>query len=116
MISVRKAEDWHLVEQYLIEKLEDVKNTFGEPEGVTQEDLDALANNLCWCGGKPHMIATNIKSPEIVVYFCNFHFRKTFFRYHSHNKNYLDVVSIKDARKILHNQSIKEEAEKLLTI
>lgn len=113
IITVRNLEHWKDVEQYCFDNLESIINTFGDPFNVSDDDLELIKNNKCWCGADSQVLGIHRKNSNIMVYFCNFHYRKIFYRYKNHGKDYLDTVIVKDARKLLYNMSIKEEGEKL---
>lgn len=113
MTIIRHPKEWSEVEQYLVDNLEQIKDTFGDTSSLTENEINLIRSNPCWCGAKAHVLTINKRNDKIITYFCSFHYRKIFYRYHTHGKNYLDTVIAKDARKILHDMSIREEAAKL---
>ena len=106
MTMFRTPEQWPLIEEYMIEKLEDVKLTFSK--NITDRIKDT---DLCWCTQKATTMSIN-KYSKKSLYHCNFHFRKMYFRFLSNNVVYDNDFKIIDERYKM-NISIKEEMAQL---
>lgn len=102
----RTPEQWPLINQYMIEKLEDIKLTFSSKKTNLIND-DAK----CWCEAKATVLSIS-KYGNAKVYNCNFHFRKMYFRFLSNNAKYEDKYKIIDERYKM-SISIKEELNQL---
>jgi hypothetical protein len=105
----RTPELWPEIEKNIIDEREEVKKTF-EKNVKTTETL----NKLCWC--KKDAYVKIIKKSTIgygsmqdVGFFCNFHFRKFYYRNYSNGVKCEDNWKIVDERSRL-NLSIIEEA------
>ena len=90
---------WPDIEQYMIEKLETIKETF--PIGPTERTF----NGLCWCGEEGFV--SMIDGP-LHEFYCNFHWRKSSYRALSNGFVFGDGAIIVDER-ILAKQTIMEE-------
>jgi hypothetical protein len=102
----RTPEQWPLINQYMIEKLEDIKLTFSSKKTNLIDD-----NSLCWCKAKA-MVLSISKHDGKKHYHCNFHFRKMYFRFLSNGVMYEDRYDIIDERYKM-STSIKEELDQL---
>jgi hypothetical protein len=102
----RTPEQWPLIAEYLVEKLENVKLTFGKNTTNRIKDTD-----LCYCNQQATILMIN-KYSKHHLYHCNFHFRKMYFRYLSNNVPYINDFIIIDERYKM-DISIKEEMDQL---
>ena len=109
IVMHRTPEQWPLISQYMIEKLEDIKLTF------SQDRTNILVDNtLCWCGKVATTLSVNKQSGG-KLYHCNFHFRKIYFRHMSNGVDYDAIFEIIDERYKM-KISIKDEMEQLSKI
>ena len=95
---------WPDVEGYIFEKLETIVDTFDKTATVR------TFKELCWCQEEAFVKVVNDQVGED-KFFCNFHWRKTYYRSLSNNFVYAEPHNIIDER-ILSNQTIKEEYNK----
>jgi hypothetical protein len=109
IVMHRTPDQWPLIEQYVIEKLEDIKLTFGNNKTNLLKDYD-----LCWCKKIATTMSQN-KISGVKLYHCNFHFRKIYFRYLSNGVQFDDQFHTIDERYKM-QISIKEEMEQLTRI
>jgi hypothetical protein len=109
MTLVRTPELWNDISKTLIDNREEVRKTFPKILG------SSVSNTFksCWCGKNGLVKATKYGNQEF--FFCNFHYRKIFFRYLSNDRNMSEDYSIIDERENL-KLSIAEEAERLTVI
>jgi hypothetical protein len=107
---VRTPELWDSIASFVIDERESIRNTFPQIEGNGISDTFGK----CWCGYDSLVKATRHDDGS-VTYFCNFHYRKLFFRYLSNGRQMVDDYSIIDER-IKLKLSIAEEAEQLTLI
>ena len=116
MTIVRSPKEWLSVERFVTDRLEEIRETF---QGLKDSDfnyLNLIKNNDCWCGSPAHMLTIARSDDKLITYYCNFHYRKTYYRHLTNGCNFLDTVIVKDARKSLHQTPIREEAEGLTQI
>jgi len=98
---------WKDISKVCIDEREEVTKTFAT-NILSKETI----NYKCWCGGQSYVkISTKHKIPHN-LYFCNFHFRKTYFRYYSNNVVFEDIFDIIDERYLM-TMSIDEESNSL---
>jgi hypothetical protein len=110
IVLVRTPEQWALIEEYLIDKIEDVKLTF--PKADTNIVKDFIK---CWCGSRAYVKSiSKSKNPKNrgINYMCNFHYRKMFFRCKSNGVDYFELYDVVDERYKI-QMSIKEEYDNL---
>lgn len=100
----RTPELWPEIEKNIIDEREEVKKTF-EKNVTTTETL----NKLCWCKKDAYVKIINKTNTIDIVFFCNFHFRKFYYRNYSNMVKCEDHWKIVDERSRL-NLSIIEEA------
>lgn len=110
MTTVRTPELWSTIAEIVIDDRESIRNTF--PEILGESVSDSFGN--CWCGYSSLVKATR-HDDSSSTFFCNFHYRKLFFRYLSNGRQMGEDYSIIDER-IKLNISIAEEAEQLTLI
>ena len=107
--KMRTPELWTQICQVLIDEREYVKETFAKPNG-TIKDLGP-----CWCEGESYVELQN--SETDFQYFCNFHFRKLYYRYLLHGKDlFLDESKkIHDQRHLI-TKSIDEDTRSVRAV
>lgn len=110
MTEVRTPELWDSIANFVIDNRESIRNTF--PEIVGEPAYKTFGK--CWCGYESLVKATRLDNGG-QSFFCNFHYRKLFFRYLSNGRQMHDDYSIIDERINL-KISVAEEAEKLTLI
>lgn len=110
MTLARTPDLWPSIVNFIIDDRELIKNTF--PEIQSSSILDSFGK--CWCGYKSLVRATRHDNKH-ETFFCNFHYRKLFYRYLSNGRQMTDDYDILDER-IMMDISIVEEAEKLTLI
>jgi len=107
MTLVRTPELWNDISKIFIDNREEIKNTF--PKMSNKPTSNTFKK--CWCGYKSLVKATR-HDDKTVTFFCNFHYRKIFFRYLSNGRDMNEDYSVIDERVNL-KLSIAEEAEQL---
>ena len=110
MTIARTPELWNDIAEVLIDERELIRESF--PEVVEGSISDTFGN--CWCG-YPSLVKAIRHDNGHSSFFCNFHYRKLFFRYLSNGRQMGDDYSIIDERVKL-KLSIAEEAEQLTLI
>lgn len=92
IVMHRTPEQWPLIEEYVISNASEIKKTF------PTKKTDVLDDNIvCWCGNRAYVKMQEFGKDGILFY-CNFHYRKTYFRYLSNGINLLDVYNVIDER------------------
>lgn len=110
MIQVRTPLVWIDVERMIIDERDEIAKTFyqgNEPRRVI--------GKICWCGKEAFVSCTPIKDKDNVLNFCNFHYRKVYYRYLSNNKILESEFIIIDDRRFM-KQTVIEEAESLTMV
>jgi hypothetical protein len=110
MTMARTPELWDDIAKTIIDERELIKETF--PKVLGEGISDSFGK--CWCGYDSLVKATDLKTGHS-TFFCNFHYRKLFFRYLSNGRQMDEDYSIIDERVKL-KLSIAEEAEQLTLI
>lgn len=111
----RTPELWPNISKVFIDEREKIKETFPESNG-TIKDLGP-----CWCGGKSYVEIVNFnyedgKKERHIQYFCNFHWRKLYWRYLNHGVDlYTNGGTIHDQR-FLMTESIDNESMSLRAV
>lgn len=108
----RTPEQWPKIVEFLVDNTESIKDTFPEINGdpIIPDTLK------CWCGQQAFVLVygrgelINFNNPH-----CNFHFRKSIYRYISNNIDPSDIMNFVDERKRM-KISINEEFENLTVI
>lgn len=95
---------WLDIAQYFVEEMEKIKETFDK-----ENSTDIAEGNSCWCGADTYILLTNRENYN-TMYYCNFHYRKTYYRYLSNGRQFEDIYFITDERNKM-KFSIKEEIE-----
>jgi hypothetical protein len=101
---VRTPDLWPLIAENVIDEREKIKETFSK-NTTTNETL----NNYCWCKKQAFVKIINKKIGSI-SFFCNFHFRKFYYRNYSNCVIFEDIYQILDERYKM-TMSVIEEAE-----
>lgn len=99
----------HLLPQifeYIVDEREKVKETF--PLGT--ETVKELGP--CWCGADSYV---EVNSSGEIQYFCNFHFRKLYYRYLLHGQDLYDNRQIHDQRFLI-KHTIEEDSRRVKTV
>ena len=113
MVEPRMPEQWSDIETYIVDELDSILDTFGEPDPAF--DITSLGN--CWCGQPAHLRIEPLPGKHVADFnLCNFHYRKTAYRYLSNGTDILTLYKLIDARKLFNITSIREEADKLTAI
>jgi hypothetical protein len=110
MTLVRTPDQWDLIAEVVLDERELIRKTF--PELTADSISDSFGR--CWCGYISLVKAIRHDNGHS-SFFCNFHYRKLFFRYLSNGRQMWDDYSIIDER-IKLKLSISEEAEQLTNI
>lgn len=110
MTMVRTPELWNDIAKHIVDERELIRDTFPQIKGKAISD----SFGKCWCGYASLVKATRHDNGHS-TFFCNFHYRKLFFRYLSNGRQMQDDYSIIDERINL-KMSVAEEAEQLTLI
>jgi hypothetical protein len=102
----RTPELWSKISKIKIDNRRQISKTFAK-KVKTKKTL----NHLCWCGGKSYVLIKHKKNKNI-IYLCNFHYRKTYFRHYSNNIIFEKIYTIIDERYKM-NISVIEEMDQI---
>lgn len=115
---------WDRICVTLIDNLEKVKETFNK----NINDIPVLQNKECWCTKEAlisiaHKVLNSKELPaygevvngEVIQYYCNFHFRKSYYRILNHGVDILLGSKFIDERWRM-TQTINEEIDTLTWI
>lgn len=110
MTLARTPELWSEIANFLVDERELIRQEFPDLNGPS------ISNTFgkCWCGYDSLVKAIRLDNGHS-SFFCNFHYRKLFYRYLSNGRQMHDDYSIIDERINL-KLGIAEEAEKLTLI
>lgn len=123
---------WPQIEEFIIDERERIRDTFAKNVTTTETlghkcSLKSTHNPeyMCTADAFIKVIGTEILSNKINftdlkdfkkgnhwVLYCNFHFRKNYYRYYSNGVNYEDIHEIIDERSRM-NITIAEESDSL---
>lgn len=106
----RTPELWPAIEQFIIDEREKVRDCFDD-----SNDTNYTEGKQCWCGGQAYVQFISHYEREKPFYQCNFHFRKTYFRYFSNGQNFDEHFDVIDERNKM-KMSIIEESNSLKQI
>lgn len=95
---------WPLIADKVIDERDQIKDTFNKSTQTNETD-----NQYCWCK-KQAFVKIIYKDNPAFSFFCNFHFRKLYYRSLSNYVNFEDKYTIIDERYKM-TMSITEEAE-----
>jgi hypothetical protein len=95
---------WPSIANKVIDERDKIKETFSK-NTTTNETL----NNYCWCKKQAFVKIIN-KEIGSISFFCNFHFRKFYYRNYSNYVIFEDIYQILDERYKM-TMSVIEEAE-----
>jgi hypothetical protein len=113
---------WKEIQQYMVDERERVKETFAKDVTTTEtvgQYCFAASNKGRTTNTEDDCLAeTFVKSTAKngdIMFFCNFHFRKIYYRYYSNGAKYEDFYDILDERYRM-DTTIVEESLKLRSI
>jgi hypothetical protein len=95
---------WPLIAYRVIDKRDNIKETFSN--NTTSNETE---NNYCWCK-KQAFVKIVDKEKGGFSFFCNFHFRKFYYRNYSNNVLFEDKYRVIDERYKM-TMSVVEESE-----
>jgi len=101
----RTPELWPLIANNVIDERNQIKETFSKNTRTNE-----TSNNYCWCKKQAFVKLISKEKLGGVSFFCNFHFRKFYYRSYSNNVIIEDIYQIIDERYKM-TMSIIEEAE-----
>lgn len=90
----RTPELWPEICRIIVEDIDLIKETFS-PLGNNQKISE---DKNCWCNKKAYVMVTH-KKYNGIQYFCNFHYRKTYYRYLTNGIKFENEYEITDERK-----------------
>jgi hypothetical protein len=102
---IRTPHLWPLIANKVIDERYQIKETFSKNIKTNE-----TYNNFCWCKKQAFVKIIHKKNNKSVSFFCNFHFRKFYYRNYSNYVIFEDVYQIIDERSKM-TMSIIEEAE-----
>jgi hypothetical protein len=105
--TVRTPELWPFIAKMIIDERNEIAKIFYQGNEERR-----VISKICWCGGEAFVSVIPHQDKEYVLNFCNFHYRKTYYRYYSNNKKFEDEFNIIDDRRFM-SQTVIEEAESL---
>jgi hypothetical protein len=104
-ITVLRTPDlWPLIAENVIDEREKIKDTFSKNTTTNETE-----NNYCWCK-KQAFVKIIDKKMKGFSFFCNFHFRKFYYRHYSNNVIFENKYEIIDERYKM-TISVIEESE-----
>jgi hypothetical protein len=109
MTICRTPNLWSEIEKFIIDEREEIIKTFAQ-NANTKETL----NKNCWCEKEAYVKIIN-KKYNGYYFFCNFHFRKFYYRNLSNGVIFEDNWNVIDERYRM-TESIIEESEKVKPI
>jgi hypothetical protein len=129
MTKNSNPETWHGIEQFIIDERHRIQDTFEknilsiETFGLTcsitsTHDPSKACNAKAFVKVyikkelKNNISIENFKKIDNFVVYCNFHFRKNYYRFYSNGVVYEDIYEIIDERSRM-NMSVAEEAESI---
>jgi hypothetical protein len=88
IVMERTPNDWPKICEYMVNKLENIAETFAEDPGTEPQ----LLNKKCSSDGcELFGYVASINSEKHEIIFCNFHFRKKYYRFLSNN---IDLIKL----------------------
>jgi hypothetical protein len=113
IVMERTPDDWPKISEYLINNLKEIAETFAKDPGTEPQLLNKKCiNKRCNLSG--YVSCININNTETV--FCNFHYRKTYYRFLSNNINFLERTNIFIDERYRMPYSVEEEMSMLTYI
>jgi hypothetical protein len=106
IVMERTPNDWPKICEYLINKLENVAETFAKDPGTEPQLLNKKCTNE-GCSLSGYVSCINIENNETV--FCNFHYRKRYYRFLSNNIDFLKLTNIFIDERYRMPYSVEEE-------
>lgn len=108
IVSRKSLKEWSLVANVCIENLDSIKETFDK------NIKERVIVEKCWCERDAFVeLDKNSKFIEGANFYCNFHFRKFYYRCLTNNIRLTESVILRDER-IFMKETIKEEASSLM--
>lgn len=101
---------WPEIAKIIIDERDSIIKTF--PKIDKQQ---YTINQKCWCDSSAYVKVIPKKDPNNPLFFCNFHYRKTYYRYISNNRVFENEFDVVDERYKM-SQTIIEEAEQLKVV
>ena len=108
---------WESIQEFILDEREKIKDTF--PKNVTTTltlghkcSIYSTHNRGLRCTGEAFVRVIPAKYPDEKVFYCNFHFRKNYYRWHSNGAIYQDAHQIVDERYRM-TQTIADESSTL---
>ena len=102
----RTPDDWPKICEYFINKLGDIAETFAKDPGTEPQLLNKKCSNE-GCNLSGYVACINIENIETV--FCNFHYRKKYYRFLSNNINLIERTNIVIDERYRMPYSVEEE-------
>ena len=102
----RTPEDWPKIEKFIIDEREEISKTFEKNVKSTY-----TIGKVCWCKKRAYVIVKLYDGNE--TFFCNFHFRKYYYRCISNKFDFEKFAKIVDERCQM-EESIIEESNNIL--
>ena len=93
IIFENNPKEWEEICSYIIDERENISKTFMDYTKKIDEE------KKCKCGKKA-VVQVIDKNSYFNIYYCNFHFRKTYYRYISNNIDFNYLFTIIDERKL----------------
>lgn len=97
----RTPEDWPKIEKFIIDEREEVSKTFEKNVKSTY-----TIGKMCWCEKKAYVMVKTYDGNE--TFFCNFHFRKYYYRGISNKFDFEKFAKITDERYMMEESIIEE--------
>jgi hypothetical protein len=106
IVMERTPDDWPKICEYLINNLKEIAETFAKDPGTEPQLLNKKCSNER-CNLSGYVSCINIENIETV--FCNFHYRKKYYRFLSNNINLLKRSDIFIDERYRMPYSVEEE-------
>jgi hypothetical protein len=109
IVSRKSKKEWSLVAKTCIENLDSIKDTFNK------NIEERIITEKCWCEKDAFVeLDPNSKFINGKTFFCNFHFRKYYYRCLTNKIPLTEEIILRDER-IFMKETIKEEASLLMS-
>jgi hypothetical protein len=110
MVVSRHPEDWPGIVSKFIDEREKIKETFDKTKTKR-----TILNKKCWCKGEAFVEISPITKQTRSSFFCNFHYRKLYYR-HLSNKQPIENTHLINDERVFMEKTIVEEAESLIVV
>lgn len=100
----RTPELWAEIEKHIVDEREKIQDTFAKNVSTVE-----TLNNYCWCNRDAY-VKLKHKTLNYISFFCNFHYRKFYYRNYSNGVTIENDWNIIDERYRM-NMSIIEDSE-----